>query len=1829
MRKIQTKIAHRIVRVRGWVVFGAILLMLAAIPLSFLEKTNAAGGNLTWTAYPAAEANNWTSVAWSPELNLFAAVSNIGSMNRVMTSPDGMTWTSRTALGANDHWRSITWSPGVNLFVAVGSAGGVNKVMTSPDGITWTARTPSEAGDWVAVTWSPERNLFVAVGNGGSRVMTSPNGINWTSRTAAAANAWYGVTWSAERNLFVAVSINGTDRVMTSPDGITWTSRTTPEANEWRSVAWSPELNLFVAVATTGTSRVMTSPDGVTWTPRAVPEANPWGSVAWSPERGVFAAVAGAGTNRIMTSNDGINWTGQAAPEANGWVAVAWAPALNSFGAIANSGTNRTMVGAPATAAGPGGVAAGLYTWQRADDGTASGASWQDSSGNGRAAAQATAGSQPTFVANGINFNPALQFDGTDDSMSINSLNHNASIAGEEMLAAVLPSSGVGNGNIIGWGDLANTTDAMEVRYANSALQYGAGQPWTAIINPTTSDGYAQITNVHRFKNDSTPAKILLNGTEVASGTVSARPTDDRMNIGARRIQAADNQVFNGLMGDVIFYDRQLTPAERQRVSTYLGVKYGITLGHDYIDSGGTTIWNKTANATYSNDIAGIGRDDNGGLNQKQSKSVNTSSLVTVGHGDIAATNQANTNSFSTDRTFMVWGHDNANTDQTADVTGTSYKRMNRIWQTMVTNSPGAVKIQIPTSAITRSNAVLLTSSSATFDNTSQTTNMTVNGANYEATVTLASGTHYFTFGSPAGSDIEFVSKTATDISNASILAYTPGQPLEYHLIIQNNGPDDAGTVTVTDTLPVGIVPTSGGTSGDGWSCNVAGQTVTCTRTALASGDTAPEILIEATIASSVTGQKINTATASVADDPDMTNNSASVTLDATPEADLSIAKEDTTPGSPLAGTEYDYKFTVRNDGPSDVASYTITDTLPVGLTYVSSSPTTACPGSSGQNVSCTGGAIPAGQTSVIAIKVHVDTGGNYTNTATVGVPAGTTDPNPANNSSTNITNVNVETDLTVSKTHTGNFTAGDSNSFAINATNNGPSEAPAGSITVTDTLDEDFSFVSAIGTNWTCTHNNGTVTCTYNAALASTSTTGDITLTVMVDPIAKGATTNIATVSGTTPDPNLNNNSSTDNITIESEADLGITKTVVGNPLTPGTQGQFSFSVVNNGPSVDTPTYTITDTLPAEFSFVSSQGDATCVPDGGNPQLITCTGGGMGVGDPAQVTTIIVDIDSGASGSVDNTATVAPDPSVTDPTPGNNTSTATVNFEPNADLAISKIHTGDLTAGENEDYTLTVTNNGPTNVSSFTVTDTLPAGLTYVSASPNICGGSSGQNVSCTGGAIANGGNAVVTLTVMVDSNAVSGFNVANTANVAPPAGTNDPDTTNNSSTVNNTIAGSADLAITKSHTGNFKPATDGSFTIEVVNNGPSDVSTFTITDVLPSGFTYVSATGDATCNATDQTVTCYGAALSPTDTATLTLNVSVNPDVTASSIDNTASVTSPTPDPNTANNSSTDTVTIDTASADLAATKALQGSLMAGESATYRFEITNNGPDNAGAVTISDTLESYLSYESFTSVSGGIWNCSANGQDITCTLPVLNNGDTAVVDVAVLVAQDAPDTADNTGVVTFNGTDTSSNTPNTSDPISHEADLEVQLTHESKTYQSGDTVTYTYTVINHGPSRAENVVLTDTLPEGLTFDNIVAANQTQDSSLLAKVVDTVLGVETVNAAPNTPFNCSNSGQNVTCNASALGVGTYTITMTAQIASNFTGNLTSALQISSSTFDPNMANNSTTDTILDVTPSTGLAGTGQNLWTWLMAAVGVIAIPATGAVFMRKRMKV
>ena len=381
-----------------------------------------------------------------------------------------------------------------------------------------------------------------------------------------------------------------------------------------------------------------------------------------------------------------------------------------------------------------------------------------------------------------------------------------------------------------------------------------------------------------------------------------------------------------------------------------------------------------------------------------------------------------------------------------------------------------------------------------------------------------------------------FANSAQTDLAIVKAAAPSPvvaGTQLTYTFTSTNNGPSSATGVTVTDTLPAGETFVSATTSQG--TTSFANDTLTVTLGNMASGGTATTtVLVD--VASSVTGTLTNTATISGNQpDPNLTNNTSTVTTPVTQEADLAIVKS----GSPDpvdAGKPLTYTLTATNNGPSDDTGVTVVDTLPAGVTYASSTSTQGSTSDAGATVTANLGNLASGATATITIVVNVasTTTGTITNTATIS--GNQPDPNLANNTGTCLTDVSqpiiinqVPTvDLAIVKSYSpATVYAGDTFTYTLSIINNGP-QGTVGDVTVTDPLPSGVTFVSATASKGSPTFSNGIVT----DDLGTMAYEATATVTIIVRDTAPSGTTltNTGTVSVTSLDDDTDpaNNQST-----------------------------------------------------------------------------------------------------------------------------------------------------------------------------------------------------------------------------------------------------------------------------------------------------------------------------------------------------------------------------------------------------------------------------------------------------------------------------------------------------------------------------------------------------------------------------------------------------------------------------------------------------------------------------------------------------------------------------
>ncbi|HYP01039.1 MAG TPA: DUF11 domain-containing protein [Pyrinomonadaceae bacterium] len=378
-------------------------------------------------------------------------------------------------------------------------------------------------------------------------------------------------------------------------------------------------------------------------------------------------------------------------------------------------------------------------------------------------------------------------------------------------------------------------------------------------------------------------------------------------------------------------------------------------------------------------------------------------------------------------------------------------------------------------------------------------------------------------------------------------------------------------------------------------------------------------------------------------------------------------------------------------------------------------------------------------------------------------------------------------------------------------------------------------------------------------------------------------------------------------------------TSTAAVTNTTTGATATYTITVSNAANRVSATSVTLSDALPAGFTF-RSNGTVTFTNGATRPSV---TNPAVGATNPAwsaftipatgQVQlTFTVDISASiTTGTYQNPATAT----YFDParTVANGTTFASYNSASSTnedvtvtstpDLTITKSHTGNFTRGETGIYTVTVTNSGPgTTGGTVTVTDTLPAGLTPT-APVGLVGGwtcsISTQTVTCIRADGLSTGASYPAIDITVNVLQTAANSVTNTASTSGGGETN---TANNSANDATTIVSRADLSLTKT-ADNSAPLINQNvtFTLTVSNAGPSNASGITVRDQLPAGLSFVSAAPSAAYNSATGVWTVGTVNASASSTLQITARVTTS----GTTITNTAEVTaSGAPDPDSTPN-------------------------------------------------------------------------------------------------------------------------------------------------------------------------------------------------------------------------------------------------------------------------------------------------------------------------------------
>ncbi|GAA4311068.1 hypothetical protein GCM10023183_29580 [Nibribacter koreensis] len=685
------------------------------------------------------------------------------------------------------------------------------------------------------------------------------------------------------------------------------------------------------------------------------------------------------------------------------------------------------------------------------------------------------------------------------------------------------------------------------------------------------------------------------------------------------------------------------------------------------------------------------------------------------------------------------------------------------------------------------------------------------------------------------------------------------GDALVYTVTARNAGPNAATGVTVRDVLPLSQIDLVG---------NVTVSTGTYNATTgiwtignLAVGQTAT-LTVNSTIKTN--GTIVNTATISgdqVDERPESNTSTVITVVGAGPEVptvftDLQVVKTvDKTRAN--IGDALVYNVTVRNSGPNNATGVFVVDVLPTSQIDIVGQVTVSVGTYNATTGVWTIGALANGQTATLRVNATIKTAGTIVNTAIV--RGNEADQQPVNNTSTVITIVGetpgpgASTDLEAIKTvNRTRANVGDALTYTVTARNNGP--AAATGVIIRDVLP--LSQITVVGT---ITPSAGT----YNAAtgiwtIGNLAAGQSVTMTVNATIKATGTIVNTAIISGNEPDLQPANNTATvvtvvgDGTTPTTSADLQVVKAVDKTRANVGDALRYTITARNLGPNTATGVR-ITDVLPvAQIDLV---GAVTVSTGTYNATTGIWTIGNLGVG---QTETMTVNATIKTTGTIVNTAIITGDQ--VDERPESNTSTVitivgggTGNPSEATDLEVVKaVDKTRANVGDALRYDVTIKNNGPSNATGVLVVDVLPLGQLSLVGTPTVSKGTYNvANGVWTVGNLASGETATFT----VNSTITTAGTIVNTATIRGNEADQVPG--NNSSTVITVVpttgAGVANLAISKSV--DRAEVTLGEqvvFTLRATNAGPSAATGVTVKDVLPAGFTFVSASPAAEYDAT-----------------------------------------------------------------------------------------------------------------------------------------------------------------------------------------------------------------------------------------------------------------------------------------------------------------------------------------------------------------------------------------
>ncbi|WP_371225896.1 autotransporter domain-containing protein [Roseovarius sp. 2305UL8-3] len=443
------------------------------------------------------------------------------------------------------------------------------------------------------------------------------------------------------------------------------------------------------------------------------------------------------------------------------------------------------------------------------------------------------------------------------------------------------------------------------------------------------------------------------------------------------------------------------------------------------------------------------------------------------------------------------------------------------------------------------------------------------------------------------------------------------------------------------------------------------------------------------------------------------------------------------------------------------------------------------------------------------------------------------------------------------------------------------------------------------------------------------------------------------------------------------------------------------------------------------------------------------------------------------------------------------------------ADLAVTVDNAATtIVAGNSTVYTVSVTNNGPSEDPAATLTSTVDAGATCTYTS-TASGGATGNTASGSGNlsetlSLPFGASVDYTVACLVPASATGSVTYA--ASSATSAGVTSLVPGNDSASDTDSISQSADLAVTLSDTADpVFPNGTTTYSAAVSNAGPSDVADAVATFTLPTGFSLTSTTGCA--EDPNGVATCTLGAVAAGGNANFTVAVTADATTTGTQTAS-VSVAATEPDPDTTNNSATETTTV-APQADLSITKS-DGvtSVISGQNVVYTIVAENAGPSAEPGATISDTFPATLTC-SYTSVAaGGATGNTASGSGNLSDTVALPVGGSVTYTATCLVDPNATGTLSNTATITasVDDPDAANNSATDGDTAVTPLTFDFTKSFAPAAVNVGQTSRLTLVVDNTGNTlTATGMAFTDPLPAGMVLAADPEAQNTCGGTLTA----------------------------------------------------------------------------------------------------------------------------